>query len=113
MAGGNCQDRAPLERCVHGTVIDISHRIPQQRALVCHHQLSGLADPDFRLRLDRDKSRLILLQHCLLTPSSQPAQCQPLLSVLGHILPLIGTDRAELRGGFIAFDGAGRANQHG
>ena len=47
MASGDRQDRTTLEHCPHSAAIDISHRIPQQRSLGCHHQLSGLADPDF------------------------------------------------------------------
>jgi hypothetical protein len=113
MASGDSQDWASLERCLHSTVIDISDRIPQQRTLVCHHKLSGLADPDFGLRLDPDKSRLILPNQCLLARLRQPVPCEPLLSVLGHILPLIGADWAEPRGRFIAFNGAGCADQHG
>jgi hypothetical protein len=62
MASGDRQDRASLQHCLHSGVIDVADRIPQQRATVCHHKLSGLADPDFWLRFDRDKSRLVLLQ---------------------------------------------------
>ena len=78
MAGGDRQDRSSLERCLHSTVVDISDRIPEHRTLVCHDKLGGLADPDFWLRPDPDKSRLVLLQHCLLALLRQPVQREPL-----------------------------------
>ncbi|VXB38769.1 hypothetical protein ARTHRO9V_150103 [Arthrobacter sp. 9V] len=71
-----------------------------------------MANTDLRLSTDRYESGFILLQHGLTSTLGELVQTKPVLSVLGDILPIVGTDRTEIRYGFLAFHGTGGADQH-